>query len=76
MYMFKTICRVCKTYLYNLIRMQLLVPLTSTDLEELRDDVRSRLWFTYRRGFPNIGKLFLKNCCLCAQYIFLSPKLI
>ena len=47
--------------------MQLLVSLASTDLEELRDDVRSRLWFTYRRGFPNIGKKIFKNCCLCAQ---------
>ncbi|XP_052214699.1 cysteine protease ATG4B-like isoform X1 [Dreissena polymorpha] len=25
------------------------------DLAEIRDDVTSRLWFTYRRGFPNIG---------------------
>ncbi|WAR27788.1 ATG4B-like protein [Mya arenaria] len=25
------------------------------DLEEIRDDVKSRLWLTYRKGFPSIG---------------------
>ncbi|KAL4219919.1 Cysteine protease atg4b [Mactra antiquata] len=25
------------------------------DLEEIRDDVKSRLWFTYRKGFQQIG---------------------
>jgi hypothetical protein len=28
-----------------------------SDLEEIRDDVRTRLWFTYRKGFPAIGRL-------------------
>ncbi|XP_060553657.1 cysteine protease ATG4B-like [Ruditapes philippinarum] len=28
---------------------------TLYDLEEIRDDVRSRLWFTYRKGFQSIG---------------------
>lgn len=28
---------------------------TLYDLDELRSDVTSRLWFTYRKGFPHIG---------------------
>lgn len=25
------------------------------DLQQIRDDIQSRLWFTYRKGFVQIG---------------------
>lgn len=28
---------------------------TLHDMEELKEDIRSRLWFTYRKNFPSIG---------------------
>lgn len=27
----------------------------STDLQQIRSDIQSRLWFTYRKGFVQIG---------------------
>lgn len=34
-----------------------------TDLEELKDDIKSRIWITYRRNFQNIGK----SCIYCSR---------
>lgn len=32
------------------------------DFEDLTKDIRTRLWFTYRRQFSPIGNL-IQNCC-------------
>jgi len=38
--------------LYNII---IYINLLYVDLQQIRNDVQSRLWFTYRKGFVQIG---------------------
>lgn len=50
----------------------ILISAFHVEKDEILSDVTSRLWFTYRKNFPPIGKLKQKRSKECGDWSYLG----